>query len=404
MNTEAGTKPTVLVCQKGARHRYAIPRMLEEEGMLAALYTDSTVFSGAGQLASGLARMGMRHQRMDALRLRIPAGIPKSKIHSSDRPLYSAMTRSAISQDLSDTFIRWGLQGARALYNMYGENLGFVDWARQQGCRIIVDVFVHPGFLRTVAEESRIFMEDKSDDRNAIELHKAHSRETFEMADVLLCPSEWVASGVREMFPMCAHKIRIVPYGSSLEIDRKINSNPSVGRVLFAGREALRKGLHYLAEAAGLIRAEGGAIDVRVAGVKSSELDWMEHREQLECLGTLPLDAMRDEFRQADVFVLPSLTEGQAGVLLEAMACGCPVIATRESGVDFQPGSGIIVPARNAGALADAIRSVVDNRQARNQLAEGALRQARDFSMDAWKRRLIAVIEESLTLDREECA
>ena len=166
------------------------------------------------------------------------------------------------------------------------------------------------------------------------------------------------------------------------------------GRILFAGREALRKGLHYLAEAASLLRARGCVLDVRVAGVSARELDWMEHRDELNCLGTLPMDSMRDEFRQADVFVLPSLAEGQAGVILEAMACGCPVIATRESGVDFEPGCGITVPSRNAEALAQAIMTVIGDRDCRNQLARGALRQAESFSMEKWKERLVEVVQE----------
>jgi glycosyltransferase involved in cell wall biosynthesis len=156
----------------------------------------------------------------------------------------------------------------------------------------------------------------------------------------------------------------------------------------------LRKGLHYLAEAASLARGEIANLDVHVAGVAANDVDWIEHKSELNCLGTIPMGQMHKEFSQADVLVLPSLSEGQAGVVLEAMACGCPVIATRESGIDFKPGCGITVPARNAGALAEAICDVVGDREKRQRLAEGALRQSADYTMDAWKQRLVNAVEE----------
>ena len=224
-----------------------------------------------------------------------------------------------------------------------------------------------------------------------------HFRRSFDLADIILCPSEWVAEGVREYGPDCLDKIRIVPYGSSLQIHESINEHPVAGRVLFAGRDALRKGLHHLADAAQILRARGLDIDVRVAGVSQHEIKWIKNRAKLNCLGTLPMDMMHHEFEQADVFVLPSLSEGQAGVLLEAMACGCPVIATRESGVDFAEGCGLTVPACNAEALAEAIARVVGNRAVRNDLARGALDQAADFSVEAWKSRLIQVANEAVS-------
>jgi glycosyltransferase involved in cell wall biosynthesis len=174
----------------------------------------------------------------------------------------------------------------------------------------------------------------------------------------------------------------------------EINLKPDPGRILFAGRDALRKGLPYLADAARQIRERGYAIDVRVAGIEADQLSWMPHAEELNCLGKLPMDRMKDEYRQADVFVLPSLSEGQAGVLLEAMACGCPLIATRESGVDFADGCGITVPTRDSVALADEICALIADRGRRNALAEGALRQSGEYTMDEWKRRLVKTMKD----------
>lgn len=379
----------VLVVQRGARHRYAIPRLLEEEGLLSALYTDSCIHSSAGHLASLLPVLATKGSPMQALASRIP-GIPQKKVFSSDRPLYSSLLGRLVSPDLSSVYRQWGLQDADIIYSMYGEDIDFLDWAKAQGAKIIIDVFVHPETNRIVSEEEAFI--HGSARTSSIRSEDDHSKHAFELADLLLCPSEWVAGGIREFSPEHAHKIRIVPYGSSVSLSSSVN-NPEPGRILFAGRHPLRKGLHHLAKAAYLLRKEGLQIDVRVAGITSDEIDWMEHHEELNCLGTVPMEQMKEEYDRAMVFVLPSLSEGQAGVLLEAMACGCAVVATKESGVDFEPGCGVTVPVKDATALAKEIGSVITDESYRNSLAEGALRQADDFSMDAWKQRLVGIVE-----------
>ena len=152
-----------------------------------------------------------------------------------------------------------------------------------------------------------------------------------------------------------------------------------------------------MARAARLLKDRGVNVDVRLAGVTAQSIEWMDDHDALNCLGTLPMDKMHKEFESADVFVLPSLSEGQAGVLLEAMASGCPVIASAESGVDFEPGCGITIPLADAEALADAIEEVVTNREKRDSLAAGALRQAEDFCVERWKSRLMEVMQEAVS-------
>lgn len=381
--------PKVLVCQRGARHRYAVPKLLNEAGLLAALYTDSCRYTALGRMADFLVGLGVKQRSVKALSARDPKGIEREKIFSSDRltvpPVFCGL------DTLAPVYKGWNRNCPDVVYSMYGEELDFLEWVKARGAKIIIDVFVHPRTNRIVAEEEIRLLGRASE--AMIDREDAHSERAFQLADVLLCPSQWVAEGVREFSHACSHKIRVLPYGSSVGIAQTINT-PRPGTILFAGREPLRKGVHYLAEAAYLLRKEGMELDVRVAGVKQNQIGWMAHRSELNCLGTVPMEQMKKEYRQADLFVLPSLSEGQAGVLLEAMASGIPVVATRESGVDFDPGCGITVPARNASALAESIKSIVENREVRTRFAEGSLRQASVFSMEAWKGRLVRIIEE----------
>lgn len=78
-------------------------------------------------------------------------------------------------------------------------------------------------------------------------------------------------------------------------------------------------------------------------------------------LGEIAHDALTDAYRAADIFVLASSREGWANVLLEAMACGTPVVATNVNGtpeVVQDPKLGVLVQERSAPALAQAIKQL----------------------------------------------
>ncbi|MDF7826685.1 glycosyltransferase family 4 protein [Pontiellaceae bacterium B12227] len=385
----------VVVAQRGARHRYSIPRLLENANMLEALYTDSCAYSLAGKLACRLGALGLK--RSNALAARVPEKIPANKVFSSDRPLVSSLSKGLISPDMSSAYKHWGLQGANVVYSMYGEELDFLRWAKSEGAKIIVDVFISPLSNQVVLDEqvnfdtpSRFRVEPSECDYSADRGVGAFAP----FADILLCPSEWVASGVRKFVPEYAHKIRIVPYGSSLHPKSQVGDN--LGRILFAGRDPLRKGLPYLAEAVHGLRQSGIKLDVRIAGLERQECDWFPHFKELNYLGLVEMNKMGDEFARADAFVLPSLSEGQAGVLLEALSYGCPVIATKESGVDLTNNeNGILVNAGSASQLEAAISQIIQDRSLRAQLSRnGKSFFEQNFSMNMWQERLIQVVLE----------
>lgn len=97
----------------------------------------------------------------------------------------------------------------------------------------------------------------------------------------------------------------------------------------------------------------------------------------------------------ADALVLASVQEGFALVLVEAMACGAPVLATATSGaVDIvRPGSGEVVPLGDADALADALARILEDPSAAAALREGGNRRAEDFAPKVVAQRWLAFAE-----------
>ncbi|MFC1462230.1 glycosyltransferase family 4 protein [Verrucomicrobiota bacterium] len=97
---------------------------------------------------------------------------------------------------------------------------------------------------------------------------------------------------------------------------------------------------------------------------------------------------------ESDVLVLPSLTEGQPLVILEAFACGLPVIATTVGGIPEiveDPVNGLLVPAGSAEALAGAMERLMGDEGMRNAMAEANPKLFRErFTESAWLESQVA--------------
>ncbi|HET7839983.1 MAG TPA: glycosyltransferase [Terriglobia bacterium] len=120
-------------------------------------------------------------------------------------------------------------------------------------------------------------------------------------------------------------------------------------------------------------------------------------------MGALPRSRMREFWNSLDIAVVPSLYEPFPLVALEVIACGTAVIASKIGGlpeivVDGE--SGLLVPAGDASALANAIVSLLTNENLRLRLAEGARRRAASFSQARRSAELVELFQSRNSLRR----
>jgi len=133
--------------------------------------------------------------------------------------------------------------------------------------------------------------------------------------------------------------------------------------ILFVGNLIPVKGLDMLIDACSLLKARGVKYQCRLVGQGRlrPDLERQVERaglsEQLKFVGPVEHSSLPNWFRAANVFVLPSRSEGVPCVLLEAAACRIPCVATRVGGIPEVVGINRtrLVPAGNAAALADAL-------------------------------------------------
>jgi len=194
-------------------------------------------------------------------------------------------------------------------------------------------------------------------------------------------------------------KCSVIPYGIPLqayEVDgeesieiSKLRRQVGSPFALFVGRLVHYKGTRYLIEAMQYIR--DCKLVIIGSGPLREELQRLaadiEVNQHILFLSDLPKRELIRFYHACDVFVLPSIEINEAFglVQLEAMACGKPVVSTNlKTGVTFvnQHGkTGLTVPPRDASALADAIRRLLQDRDLYEELSERARRQTwRQFS------------------------
>jgi glycosyltransferase involved in cell wall biosynthesis len=168
-----------------------------------------------------------------------------------------------------------------------------------------------------------------------------------------------------------------LPAKSELKEELGLEREATYG--VYVGKFEYRKGLTFLMEALGKMGAPGLRFLALGAGSMEPE---MHGHPALRCLGYRE-DAVR-HIKAADFLVLPSLYEGLPNVVLEAMALGTPVIATRVDGVPevIEHGrSGLLVEPGDAAGLGDAMERIIRDVELGERLAGEASARVVEFAM-----------------------
>jgi glycosyltransferase involved in cell wall biosynthesis len=152
--------------------------------------------------------------------------------------------------------------------------------------------------------------------------------------------------------------------------------------VLFVGRLTKAKGAYDLLEVIPTIIERHPNARFRMAGDGDFEqveelIETKNLRDHVEILGWVSGQDKSAEFMRADIYVLPSYTEGMPGSLLEAMACGLPIVATTVGGIPetvVEEKNGYLIEAGDFAALTDRLMKLCADKELRQRLGEESLR------------------------------
>jgi len=178
-------------------------------------------------------------------------------------------------------------------------------------------------------------------------------------------------------------------------------------RILFIGRLSREKGVHILLEASSLLGKDGYRLQLDIVGGGPDERNLKSRVKALpgnvlvKFWGYVPHgEKFNHLIKQAEVFVLPSLSEGVPKVLLEVMAKGVPVVASEVGGIPdliTHNYNGLLVPPHNPQALAEAIKILLDDNQLRSRIACGAFHFAQEHTHQKQVARITRRVYEYLS-------
>lgn len=199
--------------------------------------------------------------------------------------------------------------------------------------------------------------------------------------------------------------------GEMIVSDRRIRkyANGQSFRIFMAGTMEQRyKGFDVMIKAMGCIASSGYRVKLILAGdgAYKSELEYLARSlgvsNDLVFLGKIPREQVLHEMDLADMYVIPSRTEGLPRVLIEAMARGLPSVGTNVGGIPELLAPSYIVEREDYDSLAVLICNLIDDYVQREAMSEDNIRIAHDYEAGVLRERRVAFYEYLATRDREE--
>lgn len=209
-------------------------------------------------------------------------------------------------------------------------------------------------------------------------MYKDRMLQEYELADGILTPSQFAYNTFPERLKP---KVRVIPFGVDCQKFKPAPKRHNNFRVLFAGDNVLRKGIRYLIDAWKLMPPEHSELWLKIPGKPTTS-------GSIRTIAEVP--DMAELYNMVDIFCLPSLEEGQALVVWEAMACGLPCVVTEECGSLIKNNvNGIVVPSKNSKAIYHALMDLATSPLKRERLGQAARQLAEQYSWERYGKNLV---------------
>lgn len=399
--------PAVLIANAGTLHLFHTAVELKRRGLLKRCVT--SIFISQALLMKLPAALG-RHFAVVTVNRRCA----ELDGHIDTRPFpelaHLAAVRLSIGEPSSwiewrnRRFGRWlgarGFDGVDVVWGFDTSSCELFEAAKRQNVLCLLDMTIaYP------ALSDRIVSEYARTRPNMKELTKLQSapgrlarrRREIELADMVMVGSSFVRESLIEL-GVHSSKIVVNPYGVDLEefyprcdssLDEAIATSV---RFLYVGWFSARKGVYDLLEAwerSGL-GVQGNEL-VLAGGTRGDLSAWDGAVPQgVQIAGRIPHNQLSSVYRSADVFVFPSLFEGSARVINEALAAGLPIVTTPtacDEEIVIHGENGFRVEVGDVASLSGRMRQLAEDVGLRQSMAKASRHRARLFSWSEYGRR-----------------
>lgn len=226
--------------------------------------------------------------------------------------------------------------------------------------------------------------------------------EELAIADYIFTPSNYAKKTLLDV-GIPEGKIFKIPYGYNTELFKPKQSYRKSGcfKILYASSITKRKGIQYLLQSFKELNLKNANL-VIIGGMADGKDILKQHEGLFEYIPFLHHEEIVKHYQDADIFVLPSLLDSFAMVVLEAMACGTPVIVSENTGAKdlIKEGeNGYIIPIMDTEALKEKILWCYNNRDKLEDMGKNARIQVEQYT---WKRYRERIREAIMSIIKRE--
>lgn len=242
----------------------------------------------------------------------------------------------------------------------------------------------------------RWFLEKSKAKKWKIRLVSLIERFIYKKADAIVVTSARAKKDIEQHYRISSSKVHIIPNYIDTDLFRPKEAKKEKGRICFVGRLSPEKNLFNL------LKSMDG-LDVKLVifgsgGLEKKLKDKAKKvkRAKIEFRGNIPNNFLPEELNKCELFILPSLYEGNPKALLEAMACGLPVIGTNVEGIRevIKHKENGYLCETNVNSIKEAIKKVLDNKKLQEKIGKNARQTIVDnFSLEKMLKKEISIYE-----------
>lgn len=300
--------------------------------------------------------------------------------------------------ELFDNWTNKVIDTAKIFHSQDGFCLETAKRMKKEGAVFICDRgIISASYLKQLSEQEYSRYGIKKEYADCSIMDRTH--EEHMLADCILVPTETVrkslvAEGVDES------KINIVPYGVDLQLFEGHGNVKDNGRfnILFVGEISFRKGCHYLLDAWSDLKLRNAELTM-IGHIEREFETFLNHYDgsDFRIVPYVSQTELVDYYKNATAFILPSLAEGSARVIYEAMACSLPVIYTNMAGSIARDGiDGFEIPAFDKEAMEKTILTLYHNRELGRQMGLSGHEWVKNYSKENYRKKIQGIYKKYL--------
>lgn len=397
------------VIQIGSREQYSAALALHQLGALSGVYTDFWCKNYIRNVlsivpASYLKRISGRYN----------PGIPDSIVTSLDfqsfryfRKIHENGPKEYDSYRKQGEYFT-GVMSEKIDYSVCANIYAYTNNAKEifervgsDGVKILNQIEPGPVEWDLVNEERKLWKNWETCVEVDYSSYSDRVLNEWTLADTIVVNSDWSMACVSKYVP--ENKIVKIP----LAVSRSLSSSKihelnflrsrnciskSEIRVLFLGQVCLRKGIQYLVEAASLLAKFNVKFDiVGPSSLTSQVLNNLP--SNMQYYGSVPYSQVNEFYRNSDIFVFPTLSDGFGLTQVEAIKFGLPVIATDRCGeVVIDGENGFLIKPASTQDLVDKLLIYINNRDLLLRHSLAALERYREFDFSSYMSNMSLLI------------